>query len=344
MERRASSAPAVFTIVMILGGAFGCSAKTRDSVSSSDVSEMEGTCRENGRRNSTKPDCFIDAFCRCAALDYQSRTDERREYRSIMSSIDSYLDRSGYFCTNRAESECPTKQPTQSPTKVETDDSPDTTVVPRGPARGLPVAEVGAFTIGSSRELVESVQGKPGTVDTGLRESWRYGAARVEFEKGKVVGWTMLMGTLRATISPTDVKRFETARERGKFTLGDTKDDVLGVHGVPTRIDGNRWGYQGSSVEFRDGKVFEWRSVYFSALSVYLDPKDASLAAAAQHRGTYGKGSRSDEVLAIEGVPDEVDRSGDETWRYGPSRVTFSNGRVSEMRSLAIQPLKGASP
>src|SRR5690348_14935931 len=94
-------------MVVAMAACSGSSNGDRKGVTSDDVAAMETACRANGHRKSDRTECVVDAFCRCAALDYQGRTTNRDEYRSIMSSIDSFLDRSGYYCTSRAEYACP---------------------------------------------------------------------------------------------------------------------------------------------------------------------------------------------------------------------------------------------
>ena len=43
------------------------------------------------------------------------------------------------------------------------------------------------------------------------------------------------------------------------FTVGSTKDDVIRVQGVPTRITGNVFAYGHSEVYFKDGRVQSWQ-------------------------------------------------------------------------------------
>lgn len=340
-----------FCVVTAQVGLVACSSNAKEPVTSNDVSEMEGACRTNGER-SGRSDCAVNAFCRCAAVDYQTRAADRTEYRSIMSGIHSYLNHGSYYCLDRTDSECPDEREKErkEEKKAEEDDDSETqkqVVIPAGQAHGLPVADPNSFTIGSTRETVESIQGKPDRIDTSYTERWWYGAATIEFEKGRVRRWSIIRGTLRATLSPVEAQRFEAARARGTFTIGDTKDDVLGVHGVPTNVDdqySDRWWYQGSTVEFDKGKVNGWNSVYYAALSVHLEPRDPAVAASARERGTYARGSTSDEVLAIEGVPTYLDRGSGETWWYGPSRIRFSKGRVVELNSYSLRPLKGTQP
>jgi hypothetical protein len=186
-------------------------------------------------------------------------------------------------------------------------------------------------------------RGKPGRIDRLLGETWWYGGSQVEFQSGKVHAWNIGTVPLRVTLTPKDQKRFEQAKARGKFSLGDTRDDVLGVHGVPTHLDrlmGETWWYRGSQVVFSGGKVQSWNSAHYAALSVYLEPKDLALAAA-RERGSYTKGAKKDEVLAIEGVPAQIDLLMGETWWYGASRIEFSGGRVRTWESYPMSPLKG---
>jgi hypothetical protein len=325
----------------------GCS-KSPEQISSADVENLEDVCVSNARRASSRSDCIVEAFCRCAASDYQTRTKDRAEYRTIMSGIHDYIDRSGYYCANRAESACPSerKEEEEEEEEEQKDDADRPVYIPPGPAQGLPVGIADAFTLGSPRSLVERIQGKPTSIDRILGETWWYGGSNVQFQNGKVHEWTTGTVPLHVTLAPKDQKRFEDAKARGKFTVGDTRDDVLGVHGVPTGLDqlmGETWWYKGSHVEFSAGKVRSWSSVHYAALSVYLEPKDLALANAARERGSYGKGAKKDEVLAIEGVPTSIDLLMGETWWYGASRVEFSGGRVAGWDSYPMNPLKAAT-
>jgi hypothetical protein len=44
------------------------------------------------------------------------------------------------------------------------------------------------------------------------------------------------------------------------FTRRSTKSDVIRIHGVPTRVDGDVWYYGPSEVHFSGDRVTSWRS------------------------------------------------------------------------------------
>jgi len=126
------------------------------------------------------------------------------------------------------------------------------------------------------------------------------------------------------------------------FTLGSTKEDVRRVMGAPTSVDttfGERWNYGMADVEFRDGKVFAWRSSAFDHLKVRLAPHDVKVAEAARARGSYGEHADRDEVLGVEGPPDGLDYTFGETWEYGMSNVKFIDGHIDTVWNTHARPL-----
>lgn len=126
------------------------------------------------------------------------------------------------------------------------------------------------------------------------------------------------------------------------FTLGSTKADVQHAMGAPTSVDttfGERWNYGMANVEFRDGKVFAWRSSAFDRLKVRLAPHDPKVAEAARARGSYGEHADRDEVLGVEGPPDGLDYTFGETWEYGMSNVKFVDGHIDTVWNTHARPL-----
>jgi hypothetical protein len=106
------------------------------------------------------------------------------------------------------------------------------------------------FTLGSTKEEVAALQGTP-TQISGNR--WSYGFSRVDFARGKVVGWyNSAMDPLRIKLAP------KSEPERFFFRVGSTKEEVLAVQGTPTQLTENRWSYGYSYVEFENGKVVKW--------------------------------------------------------------------------------------
>jgi hypothetical protein len=126
------------------------------------------------------------------------------------------------------------------------------------------------------------------------------------------------------------------------FTLGSSKEEVRRVMGPPTTVDttfGERWNYGMANVEFRDEKVYQWRSSAFDKLKVRLAPHDAKLAEAAHARGSYGEHASRDEVLGVEGPPDGLDYTFGETWEYGMSNVKFIDGHIDTVWNTHARPL-----
>jgi outer membrane protein assembly factor BamE (lipoprotein component of BamABCDE complex) len=95
---------------------------------------------------------------------------------------------------------------------------------------------------------------------------------------------------------------------------------------------GEIWSYRTARVEFQNGKVSAWRNSPFAKLNVELVPKNSDMVSAARARDDYTLGSTRDEVLAVEGTPDTLDKDHEETWWFGTSRIEFSEGKVSSWR------------
>jgi outer membrane protein assembly factor BamE (lipoprotein component of BamABCDE complex) len=128
-------------------------------------------------------------------------------------------------------------------------------------------------------------------------------------------------------------------RDPPPFTLGSTKAEVEAAQGSPSSIDktyGETWSYGTASVEFRNGRVFAWLNSPFVKLNVELEPKDNAKASVARTRGNFTLGSTKDEVLAVHGTPDGIDRTYGETWSYGTSTIQFADGKVHSWRSSPV--------
>ncbi|HEV2493735.1 MAG TPA: J domain-containing protein [Terriglobia bacterium] len=177
--------------------------------------------------------------------------------------------------------------------------------------------DVPTFTLGSTQEEVLSVQGTPTGVEGGR---WLYQLSSVDFAEGKVEGYANVSRNLHVRLKPAGDA--QAALARSAFTLGSTADDVLAVQGTPTSVEGRRWRYDSSSVDFVDGKVESYDNAEGN-LHVRVNPKgDVS---AARARGAFTLGSTEDEVLAVQGTPTSIEG---ERWTYDSSTVSFSNGRV----------------
>jgi outer membrane protein assembly factor BamE (lipoprotein component of BamABCDE complex) len=202
-----------------------------------------------------------------------------------------------------------------------------------------------SFTLGSTRDEVQAAQGTPTEIDKTFGESWSYSGARVEFRNGRVFAWS---GTpyvkLNVILQPKNLTEADKAKARGYFTLGSTKDEVLALQGTPDQLDrtyGETWWYGASTIRFSNGKVFAWdSSPMMKKLAVELHPSNSSVAEAASARGFYGPKATKDEVLAVEGTPQQLDRTYGETWWYGASTIRFSSGRITEYDSSQMRPLK----
>jgi len=113
-----------------------------------------------------------------------------------------------------------------------------------------------AFGLGSTKDEVLTIQGTPTSVE-GNR--WMYELSSIGFSDGKVESYANISRNLHVRLRPADDS--SAARSRGDFTLGSSPDEVLGVQGTPTSVEGRRWRYESSSVDFSDGKVESYANV-----------------------------------------------------------------------------------
>ncbi len=173
------------------------------------------------------------------------------------------------------------------------------------------------FGLGSSPDRVLAVQGTPTSVE-GSR--WMYDLSSVEFLQDKLEDYSNISRNLRVRLYPRgDVTE---ARNRGYFALGSTQDEVLALQGTPISVEGNRWRYNSSSLDFWEGKVVGYSDVSHN-LRVRLNP--TADPAAARRRGYFTLGSNPDEVLVLQGTPNGIEGS---RWRYDSSTVDFARGGV----------------
>jgi len=113
------------------------------------------------------------------------------------------------------------------------------------------------------------------------------------------------------------------AQDGRYFTVGSRKDEVVAVQGAPDSFTDRLFQYGSSLVSFRDGRVVSWRSDH-PPLRARL-PLDWSAAGL----GYFTTGSRRDEVIAVEGLPDAFTAT---TFQYGSSAVFFRGDRVESWR------------
>ena len=119
----------------------------------------------------------------------------------------------------------------------------------------------------------------------------------------------------------------------GFFTLGSTKAEVIRAQGEPVQKRHGVFRYTDSSVYFEGEQVVGWHRKSGTALNVALIPQHEYTS------GSFTVGSTLEQVLAIEGTPDQYDYMGREL-RYGKSRITFQNGKVENWELNAADSLK----
>ena len=170
----------------------------------------------------------------------------------------------------------------------------------------------GYFTVGSTKDEVITVQGTPDSFSEG---TFNYGSSRVYFRNGHVSSWNQGYTSLKAKLVPA-----KYTPNKGYFTVGSTKDEVITVQGTPDSFSEGTFNYGSSRVYFRNGRVSSWNQGYTS-LKAKLVP-----AKYTPNKGYFTVGSTKDEVITVQGTPDSFSEG---TFNYGSSRVYFRNGRVS---------------
>ncbi len=111
----------------------------------------------------------------------------------------------------------------------------------------------GTFTVGSTKDEVLAVQGKPTEQSD---RAWTYGSSLVLFGGDRVAGWDVRPGSpLKVRMLPSRPARRTT---KDYFRVGSTKDEVLAVQGTPTEFRDRVWHYGSSSVLFSGDRVRSW--------------------------------------------------------------------------------------
>ncbi len=193
----------------------------------------------------------------------------------------------------------------------------------------------GYFTVGSTKDEVLGVQGTPTELNA---YRWSYGLSHVQFQGDRVVSWeNSRYNPLKVQMTPTDEGHARIARSRGYFTVGSTKDEVLGVQGTPTQLNAYRWSYGLSHVQFQGDRVVSWENSRYNPLKVRMIPTDEEHARIARSRGYFTVGSTKDEVLGVQGTPTEVNAY---RWSYGLSHVQFHGDRVVSWENSPYNPLR----
>ena len=127
------------------------------------------------------------------------------------------------------------------------------------PAKGT--RNRGYFTTGSTKDKVVAVQGTPNSF-TGNK--FEYGYSTVHFRNDRVTSWyNSNANPLKAKMVPA-----KGTRNRGYFTTGSTKDEVVAVQGTPNSFTGNKFEYGYSTVHFRNGRVTSWYNSNANPLKV----------------------------------------------------------------------------
>jgi len=181
-----------------------------------------------------------------------------------------------------------------------------------------------AFGLGSTKDEVLTIQGTPTSVE-GNR--WMYELSSIDFSDGKVESYANISRNLHVRLRPAGDS--SAGRSRGYFTLGSSPDEVLGVQGTPTSVEGRRWRYESSSVDFSDGKVESYANV---SRNLHVEISPANDPSAARSRGYFTLGSGPDEVLAVQGTPTSVEGS---RWSYESSSVEFSDSKLESYSNVA---------
>jgi len=135
-------------------------------------------------------------------------------------------------------------EPAQETVKLQSNPSPAETV------KILPYV-----TAALSKDEVIAVQGPP-TSTSG--DKLIYGHSELDFRGGKLVGWK-----LDPDSPPIRVKLWPDASvdpDLDSFWMGSSKNEVLVVQGTPTFWSENTFGYGGSEVYFKNGKVVNWKN------------------------------------------------------------------------------------
>jgi hypothetical protein len=109
----------------------------------------------------------------------------------------------------------------------------------------------GYFTLGSTKQGVQAVQGTPSSI---IGNSWHYEYSSVSFSNNLVVGYSNVSNNLKVQVG-------EKTNAAGYISVGSTQAEVLAVQGTPSSIIGNSWHYEYSSVSFSNGVVAGYSNI-----------------------------------------------------------------------------------
>jgi hypothetical protein len=118
----------------------------------------------------------------------------------------------------------------------------------------------------------------------------------------------------------------------GFFSLFSHRDEVIALLGRPDRFEKNLLGYGFSSVYLDDDQVIGWLESPDNPLKVVLLPRQET------DKMFFTVGSSKDEVLAIQGTPDQY-RLGTRMFKYGDSSVYFRHDKVVNWHQAPSSPL-----
>ena len=185
------------------------------------------------------------------------------------------------------------------------------------------------FTRGSHQDRVVRIQGTPHEISRYPAlgyEEWKYGISTVKISvrTRRVLEWSNRGNNLRVQLSPG-----ANVTGGAYFTRGSHQDDVVRIQGTPDEISRypalgyEVWQYGTSTVKIsvRTRRMLEW-SNRANNLRVRLNP-----GANVTGRAYFTQDSHQDDVVRIQGTPDEISRYpslGYEVWQYGTSTVKIS--------------------
>lgn len=188
------------------------------------------------------------------------------------------------------------------------------------------------WSIGSGRGIVLKLQGQPSRAlqyDSFCREVLYFNRSRVELREGKVVAYENIDNNL---IVLEEDKSIEVKQHQEDFwTLGSQAQDVMRLQGTPTEfiqyesIHKTLLFYHNSFIELENDLVVGYNNLDKN-LRVAMTP-----SANMGDKGFWTLDSSSEDILAVQGTPDSVSRSGfpcRQSFHYGASIVELKNGRI----------------
>ena len=122
---------------------------------------------------------------------------------------------------------------------------------------------------------------------------------------------------------PPHIKVGESGKGAQPYvTSGLTPTEVLAILGTPTSSSGEKMLYNGSEIDFKNGRVAGWKvDAQSRPIRVKLWPTTAPPAGLSQ----FALGSSKSDVIALQGTPTLFS---DNKFGYGSSVVFFQNDRV----------------